>query len=390
MKSPLTTSLRKQTPINKKTIPYMTVNKSNFAYMKKIFILMVSLLLVACSSSDSDTPTPTPTPVPDDFIRAVDVSFLPLIESEGTIYKHNGAAQNALTTLKNAGCNTVRIRLWKNPIDAVSSLPEVKALAVRARQAGLKVWVTVHYSDTWADPGAQTTPAEWQSLSFTDLKTAVVNYTSTILTEIQPDIFQIGNETNDGLLWPQGKLSTNEAQSLQLFQVASAKIRSQSPSTKIMLHYAGTSGSDWFFNKVSSINYDYIGLSYYPIYHGKNLTTVQNTMNSLGSLHNKKVIIAETSYPFTLGYNDFTNNVVGLNNQLIPEYPASNEGQKAFLLAIKNLVKQSSHGIGFCYWGGEWVAFRGPTSSNGSSWENQALWDFNNNSLPVMDAFSPN
>ena len=75
MKSPLTTSLLKQTPINKKAIPYMTVNKSNFAYMKKIFILMLILSLVACSSSDSDTPTPTPIPVPDDFIRAVDVSF---------------------------------------------------------------------------------------------------------------------------------------------------------------------------------------------------------------------------------------------------------------------------------------------------------------------------
>lgn len=357
--------------------------------MKNILFLLLTLSLVACSSSDDAQPTSNPTPT-DEFIRAADVSFLPLIESEGTVYKYNGVAQNALTTLKNAGCNTVRIRLWKNPIDAVSSLPEVKALALRAKQAGLKVWVTVHYSDTWADPGAQAIPAEWQSLSFANLKTAVANYTATILTEIQPDIFQIGNETNDGLLWPQGKLSTNEVQSLELFQVASEKIRSQSPTTKIMLHYAGTSGADWFFNKVHNINYDYIGLSYYPIYHGKNLTTVQNTMNSLGSLYNKKVIIAETSYPFTLGYNDFTNNVVGLDNQLIPEYPATNEGQKAFLLAIKNLVKQSSHGIGFCYWGGEWVAFRGPTSSNGSSWENQSLWDFNNNALPVMDAFSQN
>jgi arabinogalactan endo-1,4-beta-galactosidase len=353
--------------------------------MKKLFILILSLSVLACSSIDTTEPTPT-----DNLIRAVDVSFLPLIENEGTIYKQNGAAQNALTTLKNAGCNYIRIRLWKNPIDAVSSLPEVKALAVRARQSGLKVWVAVHYSDTWADPGAQTTPVAWQSLSFTDLKTAVANYTSTILTEIQPDIFQIGNETNDGFLWPQGKLSSNESQSLQLFQAASAKIRSQSPTTKIMLHYAGTSGADWFFNKVSSINYDYIGLSYYPIYHGKSLATVQITMNSLGSLHDKEVIIAETSYPFTLGYNDFTNNVVGLENQIIPEYPATNEGQKAFVLAIKNLVKQSSHGIGFCYWGGEWVAFRGPTATNGSSWENQSLWDFNNNSLPVMEAFSKN
>lgn len=344
---------------------------------------------MACSSNDTSEPIPTPSPS-DDFIRAADVSFIPLIESENTIYKHNGVAQDPLITLKNAGCNTVRIRLWKNPVDVVSSLQQVKTFAIRARQSGLKVWLTVHYSDTWADPGTQTIPKEWQNLNFTDLKVAVENYTETILNEVQPDIYQIGNETNDGLLWPLGKLSTNEVQSLQLFQVASAKIRSVSPTTKIMLHYAGTSGADWFFNKVSNINYDYIGLSYYPIYHGKNLATVQSTINAIGSLYNKEVIIAETSYPFTLGYNDFTNNVVGLTNQLIPDYPATNEGQKAYVLAIKNLVKQSSHGIGFCYWGAEWVAFRGPTSPNGSSWENQALWDFNNNSLPVMDAFSEN
>jgi arabinogalactan endo-1,4-beta-galactosidase len=80
---------------------------------------------------------------------------------------------------------------------------------------------------------------------------------------------------------------------------------------------------------------------------------------------------------------------VGQNNQLITTYPASNEGQKNFVLAIKNLVKQNAHGLGFCYWGSEWVAFRGTQSTNGSSWENQALWDFNFNSLPVIDAFNP-
>ena len=102
------------------------------------------------------------------------------------------------------------------------------------------------------------------------------------------------------------------------------------------------------------------------------------------------MIIAETAYPFTLGYNDYTNNILGLANQLVPTYPATNQGQMEFLLAIKNLVKQNSRGLGFCYWGAEWVAFRGPTATNGSSWENQALWDFNNNALPVMDAFSQN
>ncbi|WP_395064191.1 arabinogalactan endo-beta-1,4-galactanase [Flavobacterium sp.] len=358
--------------------------------LKLSFLVLLTLNLVSCSSSDSPTPTPTPVVTTDDFIRAADVSYLPLIESEGTIYKHNGVAENALTTLKNAGCNTIRIRLWKDPSDVHSGLAEVKTLALRAKNLGMKVWLTVHYSDTWADPANQTKPVAWQSLSFSDLKIAVANYTSTILTEIQPDIFQIGNETNDGMIWPEGKLSTNESQYLQLLQTASTTIRSQAPITKIMLHYAGISGSDYYFDKVKNINYDYIGLSYYPIWHGKSLVTLQNTMNSLGNLYNKKVVIAETAYPFTFGYNDYTNNIVGLPSQIIPDYPATNDGQKNYLSALKTTIKQSSKGIGFCYWGSEWVAFRGPTSTNGSSWENQSLWDFNNNSLPVLDVFSQN
>ena len=353
-----------------------------------LLILVASCALFSCASADSPEPIPVAT---DDFIRAADISYLPLIESEGTTYKHNGIAENALTTLKNAGCNTVRIRLWNNPSDLHSGLTEVKALALRARQAGFKVWLTVHYSDTWADPGSQTTPVAWQSLSFTDLKIAVANYTSTIITEIQPDIIQIGNEINSGFLWPHGNLNTNENQCLELLSVASSTIRSQSPNTKIMLHYAGIgSGATWFFNKVSSINYDYIGLSYYPIWHGKVLAEVTSTINSLSQTHNKKVLIAETAYPFTLNWNDWTNNIVGANDQLIADFTATNDGQKNYLLAIKALLKQTTNGIGFCYWGGEWVSFRGPQATNGSSWENQALWDFNNNALPVMDAFNPN
>lgn len=356
--------------------------------MKKLFFALLALSLFSCSSDENNTTEPPV--VTDDFIRAADMSYLPLIESEGTIYKHNNVAEDAITTLKNAGCNAIRIRVWKNPADGHSGLAEVKTFAQRVKTAGLKVWLTVHYSDTWADPGSQTKPVAWQSMDFNTLKTSVTNYTTEIMTEINPDIIQIGNETNDGMLWPEGKLSTNESQYLQLVSAASAAIRAKSSTAKIMLHFAGITGSDWYFNKVSAIDYDYIGLSYYPIHHGKSLVALQNTMNSLGRLHNKKVIIAETSYPFTFGYNDYTNNVVGLESQIIPAFPATNNGQKGFLSAIKNTVKQSSHGIGFCYWGSEWVAFRGPTAANGSSWENQALWDFTNNSLPVMDVFNAN
>ena len=360
----------------------------------KIWCISAMALLFSCSENGDSTSLIKPMAratkpiLVKGLIKSADVSFLPLIEGEGTVYKHNNLPEDPLLTLKKAGCNTVRIRLWKNPSDGHSGLTEVKALALRARQKGMKIWLTVHYSDTWADPGNQTKPAEWTNLSFADLKTAVATYTATVLNEIHPDIYQVGNETNDGFLFPQGKLSVNESQYLQLIQAAITVIRTQSPATKIMLHYAGITGSDWFFAKVHNIDYDYIGLSYYPVWHGQNLDLLQTTINTLSQVHHKKVLIAETAYPFTLGWNDWTNNIVGQSNQLIPAYPATNAGQKSFVLAIRVLLENSNNGIGFSYWGGEWVAFRGTQATNGSTFENQALWDFNLNALPVMDAFN--
>jgi arabinogalactan endo-1,4-beta-galactosidase len=227
-------------------------------------------------------------------------------------------------------------------------------------------------------------------LSFLDLKTAVASYTSTIITEINPDIIQIGNEINSGLLWPQGHLINQEVQCLALLSAASATIRTKAPNTKIMIHYAGVKASDtnWFFNKIKSVDYDYIGLSYYPIWHGKDLEVVKTTIITLGKTYNKKVIIAETAYPFTLGYNDWTNNIVGLDTQLVSGYPATPDGQKSFVMAIKTVVKESEYGLGFAYWGGEWISFKGNQAANGSTFENQAFYDFNNKALPVLQVFN--
>jgi hypothetical protein len=117
------------------------------------------------------------------------------------------------------------------------------------------------------------------------------------------------------------------------------------------------------------------------------LDDVKSTISTLGQTHNKKVIIAETSYPFTLGFNDWTHNVLGTTNQIIPSYDATPLGQKNYLLALKEKIKEAPQGFGFCYWGTEWVAFRGNQSTNGSPWENQSLWDFNNRALPAMEVF---
>ena len=356
-------------------------------------LLILVMLLFSCSNSNETGETQAvKVPITDDsFIRAADISFLPEIETSGAVlYNSNNQPENMITTLKNAGCNTIRIRLWKNPANGHSGLAEVKALAKRVKQAGMKVWLTVHYSNTWADPAVQNTPEEWKNLSFTDLKTAVANYTSTIITEINPDIIQIGNEINSGLLWPQGHLINQEVQSLSLLATASATIRAKAPDCKIMIHYAGVKASDcnWFFNKIKSVDYDYIGLSYYPIWHGKDVEVVKTAINTLGKTYNKKVIIAETAYPFTLDYNDWTNNIVGLDSQLVSGFPATSDGQKSFLLAIKTLVKESEYGLGFAYWGGEWISFKGNQAANGSTFENQAFYDFNNKALPVLQVFN--
>lgn len=358
--------------------------------MKNLLTIFAALLLVSCSSGgDSPDPTPNPTPTEDTFVRAADVSFVPEIEAAGVSFKYNNTAQDPLLTLKNAGVNYIRIRLWHNPSDGHSGMAEVKQLATRVRNLGMKVWLTVHYSDTWADPGHQTKPVAWQSLNFTNLKSAVAVYTSQIMSEINPEIIQIGNETNDGFLWPEGKLSTNEAQYLELTNAAVSSVRNANNTTKIMLQYAGISNSaDWYFNKVKNVNYDYIGISYYPVYHGTSLADVKTKLTGLNQTFSKKVLIAETSYPFTLNWNDWTNNVVGQSNQLVSGYDASASGQKNYILAIKSLVKSVPNGQGFCYWGGEWIAFKGNQATNGSTWENQALWDFNNNALEGIQAFS--
>jgi arabinogalactan endo-1,4-beta-galactosidase len=347
----------------------------------KLIALLYILITFSCSKDEVTNNS-------QEFIKAADLSMLPLIESEGTIYYNNNTIpEDALLTLKKAGCNTIRIRLWHTPTVNQSGFNEVKALAQRVKNNGMKVWLSVHYSDTWADPGNQIKPSVWNSLTFTQLKVQFENYTATILNEIQPDIFQIGNEINNGFIFPEGNLTSNESQFLSLLASASTVIRANSPSTKIMLHYAGIDGASWFFSKTAAIDYDYIGLSYYPIWHGTDINLLQQTMTSLGQTHNKKVLVAETSYPFTLGWNDWTNNVIGLPNQIHSNFTASPEGQKAFLQQIKNTVKNTPNGLGFCYWGTEWIAFRGATSTNGSSWENQALWDFNHKALPAMSVF---
>ncbi len=355
-----------------------------------ILVILSTFLFSCCTKEEeNETKTPTPEPSPITFVSGADLSFLPFLEENSTkFYNKDGVEQSVLDIFKERGMNTVRLKLWYQPETSAASFDEVKAFSERIKAKGLKVWLTVHYSDTWADPGNQDTPEAWTNLSFSALKDSVGDYTKRIVEQIQPDIIQIGNEINGGFLWPSGRLEDNESQFLALMESGIRAVRDHSSTSQIMIHFAGHEASNWFFNKMTSLDYDFIGLSYYPWWHGKDMDALQSNMSSLKSKYQKEVIIAETSYPFTLGWNDWTNNIVGADEHLIlPDFPATQEGQKDFLLELKEKIKLAN-AFGFCYWAPDWVAWDGPESQRGSSWENQALFDFENKETEATEVFS--
>ncbi len=284
----------------------------------------------------------------------------------------------------------VRLRLWVDPENSHHSLAQVDSFTQVLKSRGLKVWLCLHLSDTWADPGHQKTPSRWQNLSYLDLADSLYQYVYRVNARIAPEVIQIGNEINPGFLHPQGHRFEKPEQFIQLLDTAIAAARTAYAPAEILLHYAGINqGALDFYQDVASLDYDIMGLSYYPIWHGKSLTALKNTFLALGQAHEQDLMVAETAYPFTLGWNDWTNNIVGMESQLVPGYPASPQGQKAFLNEVREIVENVPQGRGFAYWGAELIAWKGPQGEQASPFENQALFNFNQVALPVQEVFAP-
>lgn len=320
------------------------------------------------------------------LLVGADLSFLPEIRLQGgTWINREGLAEDMLQTLVNAGINLVRLRLWHQPV-AGASLQQVQPLCSELKRLGIKTLISLHYSDTWADPAHQSKPEAWKTLMGKSLRDSVFSYTRQMMTVLQPDFIQIGNEINAGLLWPDGS-SADTATMLPLLRAGIKAVRAVNNETRIVLHLAMTADLEYSMEQLRSLDYDLIGVSYYPMWHGKDLNMVKSRLSKLRAQFNKQVLLAETAYPFTLGWNDQTHNVLGLSNQLLPQFPATPQGQKDYLWAIRNMMLSVEGGLGFCYWGGEWTAYKGSNAADGSSWENQALWDFQGRALPSLEAF---
>lgn len=345
------------------------------------------VLFVSCTKVNNPAP-----PEPEStFYRAADLSFLPKIEADtsgyNTFYNPDSIEQDVLGIFKDAGCNIVRLRLWHTPSTQHSSLAEVRAFTQEIKSRGMMVWLTVHYSDWWADPGNQTPPAAWAGLDVNTLADSVYQYSFRVAQLIKPDIFQVGNEINNGFLWPLGHVN-NAPGFHQLLSAGCRAVRNASPSSKIMFQYAGVSNARQFYSWLDTLDFDQIGLSYYPKWHTKNINQLSAAVYALGETFDKEILWAEVAYPFTLGWNDWTNNIVGGPDQLIDGYPASPEGQYDLIMLLNSIIKNTDQGKGFCYWAPEWVAYRGPESQDGSPWENQALFNFNNRALPAIQVYN--
>lgn len=343
---------------------------------------MVALIVLGCNENTEPIVAPVFT------IKGMDGSFIPeLREQNIAFYNIEKQEEDIVSILKKSGVNTVRLRLWYSPASNSSSLKEVKNFATELHQKGLKVWLCIHYSDTWADPGNQQKPKAWENISGNTLVDSVFNYTFRVVQQIEPEIVQIGNEINGGFLWPDGKANLQLFNSLIKSGLQASKLAN--PSTERMIHIAGSDKAYTFFSELGTSDYELIGISHYPWWHGNDLEALRKNADYLGNTFNKKVVIAETAYPFTLNYNDDQHNVVGLANQLHPDFEASHNGQLTYLQAIAQLSTENITGYGFCYWGGEWVAYKGSVFTDGSSWENMALFDFNHKALPSLAAFNP-
>jgi arabinogalactan endo-1,4-beta-galactosidase len=371
----------------------------------KTLVSICLFALASCSKSGSDstvTPIPTPTPTSSIIYKGADLSFLAEIEQAGITFTDSGTTKPALTIFKNNGCNLVRVRLWYNPSTAHSGLSEVLNFCSRIKAAGMNIFLDFHYSDTWADPSNQTMPTAWSALSFSVLQDSVYQYTKRVIIALQnqntmPTIVQVGNEINTGILWNLGKLSSWTDPNLSNFAtllnkgIAAIKSVDANNTISIMLHYAGPNTAAGFFNLMQqqNVQYDIIGLSYYPWWHGYDLSAIQTSLNNLATTFNKKIMIAETAYPWTLGWNDYTNNIVGLSSQLISGYDATQQGQLDYLKKLKTMLEAvpNNLGIGFCYWEPDWVAFKGTTATNGSTYENLTLFDFQNKTTLGMQAY---
>lgn len=349
--------------------------------------------------------------------RGVDVSTLAKNEDHGAVYRDpQGRVADPVELLADAGSNLMRLKVWVDPADGYNDASHVVASALRAEAAGMDVLVDFHYSDRWADPGHQEIPEAWMNMNVDEMATAVHDHTEDVLGALEDagvtvDMVQVGNEINSGMLWPYGQTwdvdpedGVDGAQwdALASFLTAGASaVREAAPDAEVMLHLAegGNVGTfTWWFDEITArgVDFDLIGVSFYGFWHGA-FPDLQQTLDTVTARYDRDVVVVETAYPFTLDDADGHENIIDLESELVPGYPATPPGQAAYLRAVMDVVAAvpDSRGRGVVYWEPAWTGVEGSgwdpeDPSQGNAWENQAHFDFDGRLLPVARELAMN
>lgn len=360
--------------------------------MKKIiFVLISALLAIAAGNAMSK------------YVGG-DISLLTKYEEHGAIYYNEDGARitNMLNYLKSTGLNAMRVRLFVDPSKAgaedqgegvCQDLPYVLALSQRIKAAGFNLLLDIHYSDTWTDPGQHSTPSSWTVTSA--LGDSVYSYTKRVLTAMiaanaRPDFIQVGNEVTYGMLWPTGHCYPSGANHgsgtfdnfVNYLKQGIKACREVCPAAQIVVHTEMSRASNVtsFYAALNNYNpdFDIIGLSYYPYWHGA-LNVLDDLLTNLETTYpNKLIQIVETGYPHAYYPS-------GASYDLQSTWPASEAGQKAFAAALVSVLNAHSRVNGLYWWFPEANEYGiNYTNSVTTDWYNCGWWD--NQNGQVMDA----
>ena len=370
--------------------------------------------------------------ISDDFYRGMDASAVLALENSGVkYYNFDGKEQDVFMTLAQAGVNYIRLRVWNDPYDengngyggGNNDVATAIALGQRATKYGMKVCIDFHYSDFWADPKKQFVPKAWEGMEIEEKSDALYNFTLESLTQlldagVDVGMVQIGNEINNGMSG-----ETDVANVRKLLTAGSKAVREAAANSGkeilVAVHYTNIDDMkklDTLLTglQVKEIDYDIVGLSFYPYWHGT-IEDLKNAIIHIRDTYGKKVYVAENAYCYTAEDGDGSANSVEGTDDLAEGYSASVQGQANEVRDVCAAASEAG-AEGVFYWEGTWIPV-GPADADnsdlwekygsgwassyasgydpkdagqyygGCSWDNQAMFDFTGHPLASLNVF---
>lgn len=370
--------------------------------------------------------------ISDDFYRGMDASAVLALENSGVkYYNFDGKEQDVFMTLAQAGVNYIRLRVWNDPYDengngyggGNNDVATAIALGQRATKYGMKVCIDFHYSDFWADPKKQFVPKAWEGMEIEEKSDALYNFTLESLTQlldagVDVGMVQIGNEINNGMSG-----ETDVANVRKLLTAGSKAVREAAVNSGkeilVAVHYTNIDDMkklDTLLTglQVKEIDYDIVGLSFYPYWHGT-MDDLKNAIIHIRDTYGKKVYVAENAYCYTAEDGDGSANSVEGTDDLAEGYSASVQGQANEVRDVCAAASEAG-AEGVFYWEGTWIPV-GPADADnsdlwekygsgwassyasgydpkdagqyygGCSWDNQAMFDFTGHPLASLNVF---